>query len=191
MLKKLVFAAALMAIALPAPAETITYTYDARGQLIMADTSTGAGPAANTAYAYDRAGNRAVATSTVESGGLHPTFRFRGTKHFYTNSYTEGLNAGLTADGIDFRSYGSAGPGLYPLYRCLGGTDHFISASSNCEGWTVEYVLGFVCASAGTGCPNTLYRFYNSTIGEHLITTDYSEGVAAGDTYEGILGYVS
>jgi hypothetical protein len=191
-LGKYTFIIALAGISLQAHAETVTYTYDARGQLLTADTSTTAGLSANATYAYDRAGNRTVATSTDETGGLHPTFRFRGTTHFYTNSYAEGLNAGFTADGISFRSYGTPGTGRFPLYRCIAGSsDHFVSSSSTCEGQTVEYVFGYVCSSAGAGCPNTLYRFYNAAIGEHLITTNYSEGVAAGDTFEFVLGYVS
>jgi YD repeat-containing protein len=171
-----------------ASAETQTYQYDARGRLIVVDT-TGSSVSRVATYGNDRADNRTAVTSTDRTGGLVPIYRFYNGKHFYTPIFSEGINASFTSEGLAFKTYSSSASGMHALYRCYAGSgDHFVSTASNCEGQTVISSLGYVFDSAGTG-RTALYRFYGS-IGEHLITTNYAEGVAGGYTYEFVLGYV-
>ncbi|MDO8297681.1 MAG: cadherin-like domain-containing protein [Caulobacter sp.] len=57
--------ACFLAVAAPAMAETVTYTYDARGRLATASYSTGH----TTTYSYDAAGNRTQLAVSGGSGG--------------------------------------------------------------------------------------------------------------------------
>lgn len=167
--------------------ETQSYQYDARGRLIVVDT-TGTSVTRVATYGQDRADNRTAVTSTDRTGGIQPIYRFNNGKHFYTLGFSEGIDAGFTSEGVSFRAYASSGSGLHALYRCyVGSGDHFVSSASNCEGQTVIGLLGYVFSSAGTG-RTALYRFSGG--GEHLVTTYYPEGTAAGYSYDGILGYV-
>jgi len=169
--------------------ETQTYQYDARGRLMLIDT-TGSSVSQVATYGQDRADNRTIVTTTDRAGGIQPIYRFNNGKHFYTLGFSEGVNAGFASEGISFRAYASSASGLYPLYRCyVGAGDHFVSGASNCEGQTVIGLLGYVYNSAGSG-RIALYRYYSSAVGDHLITTNSAEAVALGYTYEGVLGYV-
>jgi hypothetical protein len=121
-----------------------------------------------------------------------PIYRFiMGVNHLWTPSYTEGANATWNFEGTAFRLYPAAGANYVPLYRCRrsNGVDHFASTASNCEGVVYEGVLGYISSTAGAGLA-PLYRFVQPSIGQHLITIDYNEGVTAGYTLEGTLGYV-
>lgn len=60
---------ALTAVAADA-AETITYTYDARGRLVSVSRSGSVNNGANTAYAYDKTDNRTTVTTTGGGGGM-------------------------------------------------------------------------------------------------------------------------
>ena len=127
-----------------------------------------------------------------------PVYRFRYTAknaihHFYTQSYSEGAGAGFQLDGTLFRTFPSQGANLVAIYRCnspnTSGNDHFLSTASNCEGFNNEGSVGFISAVAGAGL-TPLYRFHNAASTDHLMTTNYSEGTAAGYTFEGTVGYV-
>lgn len=177
-----------LCIAGAAGASTQLYQYDARGRLILVDT-TGSSLSTVATYGQDRADNRTFVTMTDRTGGLQPIYRFYNGKHFYTPGFSEGINAGFASEGISFKTFVSSASGMHALYRCYAGSgDHFVSTASNCEGQSVIYLLGYVFDGAGAG-RTPLYRFYGS-IGEHLITTNYAEGAAGGYTYEFILGYV-
>jgi hypothetical protein len=69
---------------------------------------------------------------------------------------------------------------------------HFLSPNTTCEGNLVEGPLGYMYTSQQTNFV-PLYRFYstNGTGFHHFETVTYSEGVNAGFTFEGILGYVA
>lgn len=59
-----------MALAVPAwAAETITYSYDARGRLVGVVRSGDVNDGASTTYAYDKADNRTTVTTTTGGGG--------------------------------------------------------------------------------------------------------------------------
>jgi hypothetical protein len=176
-----------LCVASVAGAETITYQYDARGRLMLVDT-TGSALSTVATYGHDRADNRTAVTSTDRTGGIVPIYRFNNGKHFYTPIFSEGINAGFTSEGMAFKTYASSAGGMHALYRCYAGSgDHFVSSASNCEGQTVIWSIGYVFGTAGSG-RTALYRFSGG--GEHLVTTNYSEGTAAGYSYDGVLGYV-
>jgi hypothetical protein len=116
---------------------------------------------------------------------------------FYSKSLTEGRDAGYSYQGIGFKILtASTNPGTVPLYRCVMANvfpfHHFLSPNTTCEGNLVEGPLGYMYTSQQTNFV-PLYRFYstNGTGFHHFETVTYSEGVNAGFTFEGILGYVA
>lgn len=67
--------AVLLATAAPASAaETITYTYDARGRLVQVARSGTVNNGVNASYSYDNADNRTNVTVTGSGGGGAPSF---------------------------------------------------------------------------------------------------------------------
>lgn len=57
--------------------------------------------------------------------------------------------------------------------------------------WSIyNYSQSAVIYRSGGSGRVKLYRFYNSPQSDHLFTTNYHEGVNAGLTYEGVVGYV-
>lgn len=56
--------AALIASSAAAASETIVYTYDARGRLVQVARSGTVNNGVNTTYAYDKAHNRTIKTTT-------------------------------------------------------------------------------------------------------------------------------
>jgi len=130
-----------------------------------------------------------ASTPSLSSLFTRPIYRlFNGTDHLYSVSQTEGTTSGYHYEEEAFLLAPSSGSGLVPLYRCLYSKGHFLSTQSNCEGETVEGVLGYM-SSANAGGLTPLYRFVNSA-GYHLETTVSSEGTSNGYTLEGTLGYV-
>ena len=129
--------------------------------------------------------------------GIVPVYRFTKTNattdHLFTLTEQEGIGAAIAGqysyEGFGFSVYTTELAGTHPLYRCQSGTaSHFISEQINCEGYTLQSLLGYVSTSQ-TSTTVPLYRFFNSHNGSHLETIDYAEGTGAGLTYEGILGY--
>ena len=135
------------------------------------------------------------ALSAFPTGGPSPTtmvpiYRFLKGKHFMTLSYTEAASNGWTFETTGFHLFPSGGPGYSAIYRCynLAATDRFLSTSSNCEGYSVEGLVGYASAGPATGLV-PIYRMYRASIKDHLITANPSEGTNNGYVSEGILGY--
>ncbi len=131
-----------------------------------------------------------TATSTTTTNAETPLWRFFNTttgEHFYSGDSTEGAKAGDVPEGIAFLVLQSQQVGSVALYRCNTGSSHFMSLDQNCEGFTNESTYGFIYTAQQS---NTVpvYRFFSPTSGDHLVTTNYSEG--AGYQYESTLGYV-
>jgi YD repeat-containing protein len=57
-------AAALLAPSLASAAETVAYSYDARGRLVQVVRTVDSGTPVVTTYTYDKAGNRTQTTTT-------------------------------------------------------------------------------------------------------------------------------
>ena len=74
------------------------------------------------------------------------------------------------------------------LYRCLitENGKHFFSMDPNCEGYTTEFVLGYISPVRVGEMPRTLFRCYNSATGVHYPSLDLpcpagqSDGAAYG-----------
>lgn len=143
------------------------------------------------------ASSSSTSSSATPSGGTEvPVYRFylpATGEHFFSLDPNEGTNAGFTSEGVGFNVFltGSTS-GMIPIYRCYYHLKHFISDSSDCEGAsgaTNEGAYGYIYSTQASGS-TPLYRFYLPATGDHLETTNYAEGSAAGYTFEFILGYV-
>jgi len=125
-----------------------------------------------------------------------PIYRFRKAPYlFWTTSYTQGAtlwgaqNFNGTAYHVNPYGVSNSTTALYSCLRKNSTADYFASISSTCEGQTVKGLLGYVSPGPGTGL-TPLYRFYNSSLGIHLITTSYTEGTSdSGFTFDVVLGY--
>ena len=69
-----------------------------------------------------------------------------------------------------------------PLSRCLHNGERFDSYQADCEGQSVDVLLGYVLAYA------PLTRYYHPGIGEHDVTT---RGTPPGYRYEGTFGLLA
>ena len=107
-----------------------------------------------------------------------------------TLTYSEAASAGWGFETTGFHLFPSGGPGYSATYRCynVAATDRFLSTSSSCEGYSVEGVIGYASAGPAAGLV-PIYRFYEPSIEDHLVTVNPSEGTDNGYTNEGILGY--
>lgn len=134
--------------------------------------------------AYPVAGKAAVR--------MTPVYRFwKSPKSLYTTSFTEGAKSFSPGGfkGTAIMVFPDAAPGMIPLYRCkYGKTNSFISLSGTCEGQVVIGRVGYVYGGQRTGTI-PIYRFFNRTSGDHLVTTNYAEGEQSGYAYEGKLGF--
>jgi len=139
------------------------------------------------------------------SNTLVPVFRFLRTNkmdHFLTTDFSGTANHFIPGwqgqkkslynfEQTAFGVYDTAiDEGMIPLYLCyqVAAIDHFVSLYSDCEGQAYEGVLGYVSSTPRTGYV-PIYRFYRTSVADHLTTTDYSEGPPNGYTFEYILGY--
>jgi hypothetical protein len=106
--------------------------------------------------------------------GVHRTL---GIEHFYTVSEAEAVGAGFT---IEARNYfyllTAPATGTVPLYRCYNApmNRHFMSASANCEGATVEGVMGHIASSGICGAV-PLYRLRQPSSGDNFYTLSSDE----------------
>lgn len=123
-----------------------------------------------------------------ERANIH---RFRkGKDYLYTTQQSEGINAGFLYEGLAFIMIANQVSGkTQAIYRCYLPDNHFFSSDSRCEGASVDGLIGHVLIQQEPGS-KPLYRFYKSSMGQHLITTNKDEGLINGFNLEGIIGYV-
>lgn len=161
-------------------------------QIAITDSS---GLSATTTVTVGAGSSSSSSSSFTSSGGGSevPVYRFympSTGEHFFTLDSSEGTAAGFTSEGIGFNVYsGDWTSGLELLYRCYYNSKHFISIDPNCEGATAESTYGYIFTGQAANT-TPLYRFYLPATGDHLETTNFSEGAAAGYHLDGILGYV-
>jgi hypothetical protein len=184
---------AAMACGSAAFGETNSYVYDAMGRLVAAENNRGETARNVTTYFLDPASNRSKVASAAATASVVPVFRFGKSTgvHFYTVQFMEGVGAKFNIEGPRFNLFRNGGAGYTALYRCYVPHDdhHFMSSDSNCEGYTIDGLMGYVAANPATGLV-PLYRFYHAAKIDHLITTDYQEGVSNGYALEATFGYV-
>lgn len=193
-MRKFLLSAALAAITSSGNvvhAETVQYAYDALGRLIVADTN--GSQIATTSYALDSAGNRNRVVSSLAASGETRIFLFTkpDQRHFYTPLPMEGYGAGLTFQAMEFSLFSQPAGSRAPVYRCYvpAWNDHFMSFQENCEGASAEGVLGYVQTYSDASV-RPLYRFFKSSLSDHLITPNYDAAIAAGYSLEGQMGWV-
>ena len=106
-----------------------------------------------------------------------------------TNSLAEGLGAGYTPES-SFLFYQTAVPAtdMTAIYRCFSPGGHYFSVLANCEGFTTESIVGYLRQSQVPGTV-PIYRLWNSTDGDHIMSYDKAEGAAVGFIYESTIGY--
>lgn len=133
-----------------------------------------------------------------------PLYRFWSnpwTDHVYQTVPMDqgGLNAGYCYEGNEGWLYPNQIPGTIELARYFNPDpaimDHFYLAGRNDaivpSAWHYEGPTGYISSTQQAGTI-PLYRFYNDAVGykDHFYGTNYNEGIYAGYTYEGIVGYV-
>ena len=79
---------------------------------------------------------------------------------------------------------------VLPLYRCLAPENghHFFSLDPNCEGYTTEYLLGYISPVRVGEMPRALYRCYDASTFTHYPSLDLP--CPAGQSDGSIFGYV-
>lgn len=128
-----------------------------------------------------------------------PMYRFyKATtgEHFYTATFTEGIDQAFKSEGIGFQFSPSGGTDLIAIYRCNSGGRHFISTDANCEGQATEGQYGYIYQTQMPGTvPLWRYGRYNIYAGlDRVYTTDSAEAaslVDRGYSSEGAIGYVT
>ncbi|MDD3607941.1 MAG: SpoIID/LytB domain-containing protein [Candidatus Moranbacteria bacterium] len=113
---------------------------------------------------------------------------------------------GYSYEGAVFYAYSSSDSGKTAVYRFYNNKtgDHLLTASSSEKdklinnsgiGYAYEGVAFYAYGSSGTGRV-AVYRFYNDSTGDHLLTASTSEkdklmaDSSIGYTYEGVVFYV-
>lgn len=113
--------------------------------------------------------------------------------HFYTTTDSEAECCGYSVESQDyFYLYGTALPGLMPLYRCRTATGHLYTTDASCDGQTLEGTMGHIATSSICGAV-PLYALTDGASGDELLTTSSTEATSAesgGYTLVGTLGYV-
>ncbi len=133
-----------------------------------------------------------VPTTTPATQNNYRFFKAVNGEHFITLNRTEPPPSTYTYEFIAYVSFVSQlSTNSAQIFRCYsaGLSMHFVSRDPACEGTAQEGSLGFIYATQTTNS-TALYRFFNLQTGDHLITTNYSEGINAGYTLEGTLGFV-
>ncbi|WP_108804326.1 hypothetical protein [Aquimarina sp. Aq107] len=86
-------------------------------------------------------------------------------------------------------------PGNKDFVMTTSGSEQFSLLRKGWKDYSVRTLYGnikkaaYIHNSAGSGRVK-LYRFYGSSNTDHLYTTNYNEGISAGYSYEGVIGYV-
>jgi hypothetical protein len=127
---------------------------------------------------------------------IHRWYQPMTGEHFYSTDANEGYCCGYQMEVMNFfQLYSGAHPMLTAFYRCYnaGNGMHHYTTDSNCEGLTVEGVIGYIGTASLPGS-TALYRSYNPMNGDHFFTNSMAEHDYAVDslgfTDEGIVGYV-
>ncbi len=126
--------------------------------------------------------------------GVHRSFNPSTGGHFYTTNLAEAQCCGFNLEAADFYDlYSGSHPGLTAFHRCIKPNGlHFYTQSANCEGTTLEGVMGYIATAAGTAGSIPLYRLFGG--GDHFYTTSAAERDNAinnlGYASEGVAGYV-
>lgn len=171
--------------------EVMVVGYDANGLIIQNHWGTGWGSSG-----FGHLSWAVVQADVYEAEAMsvrNTVYRFSRNsplQHFYTLSYSEGVNAGFRYEGIQWTDDINQSSGEHALYRCYipGNGTHMVSTDPGCEGQVNEGSYGYVHDSQVSGSI-PLYRFFGGS--DHLITTNYQEGVNAGYRLESIEGYVT
>lgn len=114
------------------------------------------------------------------------TRRYSNGDHLFTRDPNEAPE--WTLEGQPFLVFDAVHPDTQPLYRCLAGSQHFVTNDAGCEGQTFDGgVLGWLSSAPGAD-RFELVRCRNATGSDHLASTR-EECAGAGYVVEGILGY--
>ncbi|WP_025740131.1 hypothetical protein [Aquimarina pacifica] len=134
-------------------------------------------------YRYYQGGSATVHTYRTQSGSGIAYGSYEGV------AFTTPVS--FSSTGYDTSKYNVLYFLIHPNYQ------DFVMTTSATEFWnlrrsgwsnvTRNYVL--IAKGAGSGL-SKLYRFYGNQNSDHLFTKSYSEGINAGYTYEGVVGYV-
>jgi hypothetical protein len=97
---------------------------------------------------------------------------------------------GWHSEGVSFKIYDHDDGNAQPLYRCrVNGTSyHFLSNAGNCEGQTVEGLLGYVSRTQRPGLVQ-IFRCLGPTGADHLTTANPNECNVAHYRIEGPQGW--
>jgi len=137
--------------------------------------------------AYAQEGTAFYAPTSQVDGSI-PVYRSFSSSignHLYTTSDSEKNAPGFSYEGIAFYAFASQVSGTAPVYRFYSSTtgDHFYSASdaektalvNNPQwGYAYEGVAFYVYANQTDGA-SPVYRFYNSSTGDHFYTAAADE----------------
>lgn len=113
------------------------------------------------------------------------TRRYFNGDHLYTRDANEAPE--WTYEGVPFLVFEAPHENTQPIFRCLAGTQHFVSNDTNCEGFISEGALGWLSTTPGAD-RFELVRCRNATGSDHLASTA-EECNAAGYVIEGTLGF--
>lgn len=106
--------------------------------------------------------------------------------HLFTREASEAPD--WSFEGIAFLVFDEPLAGTQPIFRCVAGTQHFVSLDENCEGQAQDGgALGWLSSSAASGGVELL-RCRNATGSDHLITSR-QECDQAGFVIEGTMGF--
>jgi hypothetical protein len=110
-----------------------------------------------------------------------------------------GPENGYEFQGLAYRTFAYAFRNSKEIFRCRAATnklESFVSDDPGCEGAdnTLDGSMGFISTVVTDAAPLSLFRCYNSTLNDHLTTTDRSECSSANGYFlelGGPIGYVA
>ena len=114
------------------------------------------------------------------------TRRYLNGDHLFTRDPNEAPD--WLAEGQPFLVFDAVHPDTKPIYRCVAGTQHFVTNDAGCEGQSPDGgALGWLSSAPGAD-RFELVRCRNATGSDHLASTR-EECAGAGYVVEGTLGY--